>query len=628
MTELSATPPPMPRPDRPEQHRLARTPPRPVLRYLVAALAPAVIIVATRTIHWIAPTAVPPFSLAVAVAALYGGWGPGVLASVLSALGYAFFPNLLTGAAGLTRMSQFVVLATALTWVAGSVYRQRWRAERQAEENARLRALAERAAVRALEATALAEGEAVKAAAVAAGAEVAAKHMAEAKARFAAIIDSSTDAIIGKTLDGVVTSWNPAAERIFGYGAEEMVGESIFRLIPDELRSVEENILDRLRRGETVEYREAERLRKDGRRIWISLSVSPVRDASGAITGVASIKRDVTEKKLAGERLRDTERQRAIGQLAGGVAHEANNQMLVILGAAHFLLKRGDLSERAREDLESIRQAAERTASVTQQLLAFGRRQALRIEDVDLNRLVEGFAPVLRRLLVEHHELVLELESQSRRVRADPRQLEQVLLNLALNARDAMPQGGRLTIATGDADDPAAERPTPSDGSDPSGYVRLVVKDSGHGMDAATLERAFEPFFTTKDIGFGSGLGLSVVDGIVSQSGGFLRAASAPGKGATFSLYFPVASDRLPVDSSKVDDSSANGAGRGVLIVEDELTVRAMAARALAGAKYTVLEAAHGEEALRFSALTPGGWISWSPTSACPCWMDMSWPDA
>ena len=224
----------------------------------------------------------PPFSLAVAVAALYGGWGPGVLASVLSALGYAFFPNLLTGAAGLTRMSQFVVLATALTWVAGSVYRQRWRAERQAKENARLRALAERAAVRALEATALAEGEAVKAAAVAAGAEVAAKHMAEAKARFAAIIDSSTDAIIGKTLDGVVTSWNPAAERIFGYSAEEMVGESVFRLIPGGVppRRARSPGAPASGRDGRVRARPSG-VRKDGRRIWISLSVSPVQDASG-----------------------------------------------------------------------------------------------------------------------------------------------------------------------------------------------------------------------------------------------------------------------------------------------------------------------------------------------------------
>jgi PAS domain S-box-containing protein len=231
----------------------------------------------------------------------------------------------------------------------------------------------------------------------------------EAMARFAAIVSSSSDAIIGKTLDGTITSWNTAAERIFGYSASEMIGQSVFRLIPEELYVSERDILERLRRGEVVELSDAERIRKDGERIWISLSVSPIRNESGVIIGAASIKRDITEQKRMEEHLRDTQRLRAVGQLAGGIAHEANNQMSVVLGGARFLLRRPDLTPGAREDVELIRQAAERTATITRQLLAFSRRQVLELQDVDLNRVVESIEPVLRRSLSENHQLVVRL---------------------------------------------------------------------------------------------------------------------------------------------------------------------------------------------------------------------------
>ena len=237
----------------------------------------------------------------------------------------------------------------------------------------------------------------------------------EAMARLAAIVSSSSDAIISKTLEGVITSWNAAAERIFGYSTSEMVGQSVFRLIPEELHDSERFILGQLRQGEMVEFSESERVRKDGSRIWISLSVWPIRDRSGAIVGAASIKRDITERKVVAEHLRDTQRLQAVGQLAGGIAHEANNQMSVVLGGAQFLLRRSDLEPAARADVELIRQAAERTASITQKLLAFSRRQILQFQDVDLNRVVESMEPVLRRSLTEHHNLVLRLDGRRSR---------------------------------------------------------------------------------------------------------------------------------------------------------------------------------------------------------------------
>jgi signal transduction histidine kinase/CheY-like chemotaxis protein len=357
-------------------------------------------------------------------------------------------------------------------------------------------------------------------------------------------------------------------------------------------------VLAGLRRGETVELSETERIRKDGKRIWISLSVSPIRDASGVIIGAASIKRDVTEAKLMRQHLHDTQRFQAVGQLAGGIAHEANNQMSVVLGASQFLLRRPDLAPSAREDVELIRRAGERTASITQQLLAFSRRQVLELRDVDLNRVVQTIEPVLRRSLAESHQLIIRLQPQDAVIRADPRQLEQVLLNLTLNARDAMPGGGRLTIETGRVELTAESAAWEGGGPSPGTYAIVVVTDTGHGMDRATLQRAFEPFFTTKAVGQGTGLGLSVVHGIVNQTGGSIRVESEPGKGTTFTLYLPVSSAGRESEQPADTGAMAMEHGRVALVVEDDPVVRSMAARGLRDAGYTVFEAVHGREAL------------------------------
>jgi PAS domain S-box-containing protein len=423
------------------------------------------------------------------------------------------------------------------------------------------------------------------------------KQAQEAAARLAAVVSSSSDAIISKTLDGVITSWNAAAEQIFGYSASEMVGQSIFRLIPEELHDSERFILDHLRKGEVVEFSESERIRKDGTRIWISLSVSPVRDASGAIIGAASIKRDITEWRLLAENLREAQRIQAVGQLAGGIAHEANNQMTVVLGGAQFLLRRADLLPDVRQDVEFIQQAAARTASITQQLLAFSRRQAQQLQDVDLNRVVESLEPVLRRALQENQELVVRLELSAGLIRADPRQLEQVLLNLTLNARDAMPDGGRLTVETCEV----TQTPESQGGKErlpPGRYAALAVEDTGCGMDADTMRQAFEPFFTTKEVGAGTGLGLSVVHGIVNQTGGHIHVGSEPGKGATFTVYFPITSAGRPPEPADPIEPAPLAHARVALVVEDDALVRTMAARGLDEAGYTVIEAANGRAAL------------------------------
>jgi two-component system cell cycle sensor histidine kinase/response regulator CckA len=559
--------------------------------YLVAVLVTAVAAAVTQVIRpLVAPSVTPPFILAVAIAALYGGRGPGALASLLSVLtlSYWFFPPIhLDAAADLARLTLFLVVAIVITGIAGAAHRHRLHAAGQARESERLRRLAEQLAAKAEEATRRVRQSINDE-----------KQAQEAMVRLAAIVSSSSDAIIGKTLDGVVTSWNAAAERIFGYSRSEMVGQSVFKLIPEELHETERAVLARLRRGETVELSETERIRKDGKRIWISLSVSPIRDASGLIIGAASIKRDITESKLMRQHLHDTQRFQAVGQLAGGIAHEANNQMSVVLGASQFLLRRPDLAPSAREDVELIRRAGERTASITQQLLAFSRRQVMELRDVDLNRVVQTIEPVLRRSLAESHQLIIRLQSRDAVIRADPRQLEQVLLNLTLNARDAMPGGGRLTIETGLVELTAENAAWEGGGPSPGTYAVVVVRDTGHGMDRATLRRAFEPFFTTKAVGQGTGLGLSVVHGIVNQTGGSIRVESEPGKGTAFTLYLPVSSAGRASEQPADTGAMAMEHGRVALVVEDDPVVRSMAARGLRDAGYTVFEAVHGREAL------------------------------
>ena len=559
--------------------------------YLVAVLVTAAAAGVTQALRpLVAPSVTPPFILAVAIAALFGGVGPGALASLLSlaALSYWFFEPLdPSNPADLARPILFLVVAAVITGIAGAAYRHRLQADRQSRESERLHRLADQLAAKAEQATREVRQSITE--------ERAAQ---EAVARLAAIVASSSDAIIGKTLDGVVTSWNSSAERTFGYQSSEMVGQSVFKLIPDDLHDVEREILARLRRGESVELSETERIRKDGKRIWISLSVSPIRDATGVITGAASIKRDVTESRLMRQHLHDTQRFQAVGQLAGGIAHEANNQMTVVLGASQFLLRRPDLAASARQDIELIRRAAERTASITQQLLAFSRRQVLELRDVDLNRVVQAIEPVLRRSLAENHELTLRLKLRDSVVRADPRQLEQVLLNLTLNARDAMPAGGRLTIETDGVELAAEDIVWEGEGPSPGAYAVVVVKDTGHGMDRATLQRAFEPFFTTKGVGQGTGLGLSVVHGIVNQSGGTIRVESELGKGTTFTLYLPVSSAGRVSEPPADTGARAREHGRAAMVVEDDPVVRAMAARGLREAGYDVLEAVNGREAL------------------------------
>jgi len=358
----------------------------------------------------------------------------------------------------------------------------------------------------------------------------------------------------------------------------------------DDRRAGEE-----LRRTGSCTPYEKEFLRKDGSKVPVLVGAARLgRDMDDVFFIL-----DLTERHRAEQRLRHAERIEVVGQLAGGMAHEANNQMSVILGATDFILRCVDLSPEVRQDAEYIRSAAERTAAITRQLLAFSRRQILQPQAVDLNEIVKKLEPILRRTLTEQQSLVLRLAPGLTAVRADPVQLDQVLINLAINARDAMPDGGVLTIETENVEltsEYGARKPGVTINSGPFSVVK--VSDTGHGIDAATMKRVFEPFFTTKGIGKGSGLGLAMIYGIVKQSGGYIWPYSEPGLGTTFKIYLPSLAEKpLPATAARAEELVASNTGT-VLVVEDDPQVRTIAQRALADAGFNVLEARDGYHAL------------------------------
>jgi PAS domain S-box-containing protein len=395
-------------------------------------------------------------------------------------------------------------------------------------------------------------------------------------------------------------TWDETLRGLYGLASGDQVAgydDFIGRVHPDDREFVESTVRRALADRGRLDY-EFRIVLPDGRVRWIADQGRVVTADGGRPIGMTGTCADVTDRRTAEERLRQAHRMEGVGRLAGGVAHEANNQMSVVICAADFILARPNLDPAIRADAEYIRRAAERTAAVTAQLLAFSRRQVLRPRVVDLNALVEKFRPVLERTLGEDCAVVLRLAPALGQVRADPGQLEQVLLNLALNARDAMPRGGALSVDTTEVTFGAGAS-TAAHGVvvRPGRYAMLAVSDTGCGMDPDTLAHAFEPFFTTKGVGQGTGLGLSTVYGIVKQSGGYLWAYSEPGQGTTLKVYLPVS--ETEAETARGDEAVIT-AGRGelVLVVEDDAPVRDIAARALAEGGYRVLVAENGRHAL------------------------------
>jgi two-component system, cell cycle sensor histidine kinase and response regulator CckA len=421
----------------------------------------------------------------------------------------------------------------------------------------------------------------------------------ETSARLAAIVESSDDGIVSKAIDGTVLTWNAAAERMYGYSAAEMVGRSIYDLVPNDLQAEEQAILARVGRGERVAHYETLRCRKDGTQIQISLTLSPMTDSTGQIVAVSSIQRDISERRRAEESLRQAAKMEAIGVLAGGLAHDFNNQLYAVSGFAHFIGRDPGLSPATRQDLIELQKVAERMASLTRQLLAFSRQQVLSPETLDLNAAVEETLPMLRRLIGSNTKIALDLAPGPKWVRVDRAQLVQVLLNLVINARDSMPEGGTIQVRTLTHEvRPGRIFDRLKASVEAGAYAELSVSDSGKGIAAEHLPHIFEPFYTTKEVGMGTGLGLATVEGVVAQSNGYIQVDSVVDRGTSIKILLPFAAEPTlkPKSAAQLRGSGARGR---VLVVEDEDAVRAVVMRTLQDEGYEVLGASSGKEALQ-----------------------------
>jgi PAS domain S-box-containing protein len=435
----------------------------------------------------------------------------------------------------------------------------------------------------------------------------------QSEERYRTILENIEDGYYEVDLPGNFTFFNDSLCRMLGYSRDELIGMGNDRYTDQENRKKLFQAFNRVyRTGEPVKGFDWEVIRKDGRKLYGEVSVSLIRSSTGEPVGFRGIARDITERKRAEkemaalqEQLTQSQKMEAVGRLAGGIAHDFNNLLTVIKGYTQLSLL--DLKENNPlwENIQEIQKATERAANLTRQLLAFSRRQILDPKVLDLNSLLRDTEKMLRRMIGEDIELVTRLSEGLGKVKIDPGQIEQVVLNLAVNARDAMPSGGKLTIETANAQSDEGYALTHL-GLTPGHYVRLSVSDTGVGMSREVQEKAFDPFFTTKEKGKGTGLGLSTVHGIVTQSGGKIWVYSDPGHGTTFKIYFPTIEGELDtLDGRNEPDSSPRGS-ETVLLVEDESSVRDLANRLLKQQGYRVLEAANGEEALRLAQETVG----------------------
>jgi len=421
----------------------------------------------------------------------------------------------------------------------------------------------------------------------------------ESESRYRDLFDNASDLVCTTALDGSFLYVNRAWHEAIGYADDALARLRFLDLVHPDSRDRYLDVVARAQAGETLGRVELLLVTAAGVPLTLEGNIS-CTTTDGSAARLRGIYRDVTERKRVEEQLRRAERMQAAGRLAGGVAHEVNNMMTGVIGFSEFLMRSLDTADPRRVEVDEIIKAGTRAADVTRQLLAFTRQQFLRPETLPVNRVVQELEKMLRRVLSEDHVLQLALSPDAGEIRADRGQLEQVLVNLLLNARDAMGGPGRVTVSSRRAllDESYAQQHAGVD--IPVGeYVQLAVSDTGIGMEREIQARIFEPFFTTKPVGQGTGLGLSTVYGIVKQSDGFVWVYSEPGLGSTFKIYLPRvgAGGGLAVESVRA--GVTRGGSETVLVVEDEDMVRSLASRTLREHGYTVLEARHGADALR-----------------------------
>ena len=421
----------------------------------------------------------------------------------------------------------------------------------------------------------------------------------QAEDRFRLLVDSVSDyAIFMLDLEGRVVTWNAGAQRIHGYTEAEIVGQKLHRLYPPE--AIEQGLPDdelQTARSAGRAEREGWRLRRDGTWFWANAIVTPLRDVTGTHVGFAKVTRDLTERRRLQEQVQQAQKMEAVGRLAGGIAHDFNNMLSVVLGYADLIREELDPDAPLRADVEEIRTAGIRARDLTAQLLAFSRQQVSEPKVLNPNTMLSAMRKMVGKLLGADVELTLLLAEDVGNIRIGPSQFEQIVMNLAVNARDAMPRGGRLTIETKNVD-LDGQYVAAHHEARPGSYVVVTASDTGVGMDAKTQARIFEPFFTTKPQGKGTGLGLATTFGIVKQCEGFIWVYSEPGAGTTFKVYFPKISEAADLRPSQRPAPASERGDETILLVEDDEQVRALTIAILRRHGYVVLEASNGGEAL------------------------------
>ena len=419
------------------------------------------------------------------------------------------------------------------------------------------------------------------------------------EARYRSLVQSAVYGIYRSSLEGRFFDVNPALITMLGYDSAEEVLALDPKLDVFVDPSEQMRVMAEFRRGARLDNVEVRWKRKDGSAITVRLSGRVVNNPEETAEVVEIIAEDITERRVLENQFRQAQKMEAVGRLAGGVAHDFNNLLMVISGYAEVLLEHTRKNDPLYPKIEAIHQATDRATTLTRQLLAFSRKQLLELKVVDLNIIVEDIKRLLRPLIGENIELQTQLATDLGRTRADAGQIEQVLMNLVVNSKDAMPNGGKITIQSANARLNHEDVRREYSYIHPGLYVVLSVTDTGEGMDKETQLRIFEPFFTTKEKGKGTGLGLSTVYGIIKQSGGYVLVQSEPGQGTTFRIYLPRVEDALEPVGTAGTSSSQNGGSETVLLVEDEESVRQLVRETLESKGYKVLEADNGEAALR-----------------------------